>query len=219
MADPTLHDYYSARAAEYDRIYAKPERQRDLRAIEQWLPGVFEGRSVLEVACGTGYWTQFLAPAATRMVAVDAAKETLRIARDRVPSEHVTFMEGDAYRLPADLVGFEGAFAGFWISHVPRSRLREFFGGLDKALARGARVVLLDNRYVPGNSTPISETDSGGNTYQTRKLDDGTSYRVLKNFPTPDELRAVLAGIASDMRFHEWEYYWAVEYEALSSRA
>ena len=33
-----MKDYYAARAKEYDKIYAKPERQQDLRAIEQWLP-------------------------------------------------------------------------------------------------------------------------------------------------------------------------------------
>jgi SAM-dependent methyltransferase len=214
MADPTLHDYYAARAAEYDRIYAKPERQRDLRAIEQWLPGVFAGRSVLEIACGTGSWTQFIAAAATRMVALDAATETLQIAQSRVASGKVSFREGDAYRLPAELTGFDGAFAGFWISHVPRARMREFFSGLRAALAAGAKVVLLDNRYVAGNSTPISETDAAGDTYQTRKLDDGSSYRVLKNFPAQDEMRGWLSGLASDVRFHEWDYYWAVEYTA-----
>ena len=36
--DASLGPYYAARAGEYDRIYAKPERQADLRAIEKWLP-------------------------------------------------------------------------------------------------------------------------------------------------------------------------------------
>jgi len=76
-----MQDYYAARAAEYDTVYLKPERQADLRQIERWLPGVFVHRSVLEIACGTGYWTQFLAPVCTSIVAIDAAPETLRIAR------------------------------------------------------------------------------------------------------------------------------------------
>jgi len=50
-----MQDYYAARATEYDKVYAKHERQADLRQIEQWLPSVLAGRSVLEVACGTGY--------------------------------------------------------------------------------------------------------------------------------------------------------------------
>lgn len=208
-----MQDYYAARAPEYDRIYLKPERQPDLRAIEAWLPVVFAGRSVLEVACGTGYWTQFIAPAASRVVAIDAAAETLRIARSRVARESVDFVQGDAYALPAGAAAFDAAFAGFWYSHIPKRCIGEFLAGLHRALAPGARVVFLDNRYIEGNSTPISERDTQGDSWQVRRLDDGTSYRVLKNFPTEAELRAVTAGLGRQLRFHQWNYFWALEYE------
>ena len=58
-----IKEYYAARAGEYDRIYQKPERQVDLRKIESWLQTTLAGRAVLEIACGTGYWTQFYSPA------------------------------------------------------------------------------------------------------------------------------------------------------------
>jgi demethylmenaquinone methyltransferase/2-methoxy-6-polyprenyl-1,4-benzoquinol methylase len=64
MSQNHMLDYYAARAAEYDRVYLKPERQADLRQIEAWLPVRFAGRSVLEVACGTGHWTRLIAPVA-----------------------------------------------------------------------------------------------------------------------------------------------------------
>lgn len=50
-----MQAYYAARAREYDQDCAKPERQADLRAIERWLPPLFAGTRVLEVACGTAY--------------------------------------------------------------------------------------------------------------------------------------------------------------------
>ena len=52
-----MRDYYAQRAAYSDRFYLVPERQRDLRTMEAWLPSMFVGRRVLEVACGTGWWT------------------------------------------------------------------------------------------------------------------------------------------------------------------
>ena len=52
-----MRAYYAQRAEAYERVYFKPERQADLRAMEAWLPGPFAGRRVLEVACGTGWWT------------------------------------------------------------------------------------------------------------------------------------------------------------------
>ena len=86
-----MQSYYAARAGEYDRIYEKPERQSDLRQIEQWLPPLLSDARVLEVACGTGYWTQFIARTASAVVAIDSAPETLEIARQRVSASGVLF--------------------------------------------------------------------------------------------------------------------------------
>jgi SAM-dependent methyltransferase len=207
-----MQDYYAARAPEYDRIYLKPERQDDLRQIERWLPPIFAGASVLEVACGTGYWTQFIAPVATQVVAVDAAPDTMRIAKGRPANGNVEFIEGDAYGLALGGRRFQRGFAGFWFSHVPKSRVREFLLGFNAALEPGATVVLLDNRYVEGSSSPISESDAEGNTYQARRLGDGTTHRLIKNFPSEDELRSAAAGLATRVEYKTWQYYWALSY-------
>jgi ubiquinone/menaquinone biosynthesis C-methylase UbiE len=211
-----MHDYYAARAPEYDLVYLKPERQADLLEIRRWLPTVFGGKSLLEVACGTGYWTQYLAPVAERVLAIDASPETLRIAQTRVATSNVEFVIGDAYKLSAAAPGFQSAFAGFWFSHVPKNRIREFLMCLHAALMPGAKVVFLDNRFVEGSSTPVSERDHEGNTYQMRRLDDGSTHRVLKNFPSPLELSRSLEGIGADLKFHEWQYFWAVEYAVVA---
>ena len=213
-----MQDYYAARANEYDQIYLKPERQADLRKIEQWLPEVLSGRTVLEVACGTGYWTQFIAISSASVVAVDSSLETLRVARTRVPQDKVHLLAGDAYSLPVPSATFDAGFAGFWWSHIPRSRINEFLRGFHAALAPGSKVVLLDNRFVPGSSTSISETDAEGNTYQSRPLSNGSVHSVLKNFPSHEELLSSVAGLAQEVRYHEWRYYWALEY-ATSGRS
>lgn len=212
--EPQMQSYYAARAPEYDNVYLKPERQSDLRAIEGWLAPVFAGATVLEVACGTGYWTQFIAQTATHVVAIDASPETMRIAKSRVPEAKVEFLVGDAYKLPSHRGRFGAAFAGFWFSHVPKDRRREFLHGLSAVLMPGARVVLLDNRYVEGSSSPIMETDSDGNTYQARKLKDGSTHRVLKNFPSEAELHASVVGLGTSGRLSTWQHYWAFEYAA-----
>ena len=213
-----MQDYYAARAPEYDRVYLKPERQADLHEIRRWLPTLFRGKSVLEVACGTGYWTQEIAPVATSVLAIDASPETLQVARTRASTGKVDFVIGDAYRLPAAAHGLQSAFAGFWFSHVPKARVREFLLGLHGALVPGAKVVFLDNRFVEGSSTPVSERDDEGNTYQNRRLDDGSSHRVLKNFPSRSELQRSLDGLGTDLQFHEWQYFWAIEYAIADRR-
>jgi demethylmenaquinone methyltransferase/2-methoxy-6-polyprenyl-1,4-benzoquinol methylase len=205
-----LVDYYRRRAAEYEQIYAKPERQADLSVLKTLVPEAMRGRRVLEIACGTGYWTTLIAPVARSVLAVDLAEEPLRIAQAKpYPEGKVSFASADAYALPEHLGSFDAAYAGFWWSHMPKRRLQGFLDSLHRRLAPGAKVLFMDNRYVEGSSTPIAETDAEGNTYQHRGQD-----RVLKNFPCAEELRRQLPR----PRIRLLEYYWLADYEAPGPR-
>lgn len=204
-----LVDYYRRRAAEYEAIYAKPERQGDLGRLRQRIPGLLEGARVLEIACGTGYWTELVAAVARQVVATDLAEEPMRIAQSKSYGQHPVFSLADAYALPDSLGHFDAALAVFWWSHVPRQRIGEFLASLHRRLEPGARVVLMDNRFVEGSSTPVAEIDAQGNTYQLRRLGDGSQVRVLKNFPQPEELRSHLPPTLS---VELLEYYWLADY-------
>ena len=210
----SLRQYYAARAREYERIYEKPERQTDLTRLKELLPPMVANCRVLEVACGTGYWTQFLVQEARSIVAVDANAETLEVANEKAwPSGRVSFRTADAYLLPDELGMFDAAFAGFWWSHVPVRDRSRFLNSLDRRLVPGAKAALLDNRFVEGSSTPISHRDDEGNTYQSRRLDDGSEHVVLKNFPSERELRADVSALACNTQFVSLEYYWLFTYE------
>jgi hypothetical protein len=84
---------------------------------------------------------------------------------------------------------------------------------LHARLPDGARVLFIDNNYVAGSSTPISRVDEDGNGYQSRRLDNGETFEVLKNFPTATELRAAVAPFASKIDVRLFQYYWALLYE------
>lgn len=72
---------------------------------------------------------------------------------------------------------------------------------------------MLDNLLVEGSSTPISHRDDDGNTYQRRRLDDGSEHVVLKNFPSESELNADISVFGRNTRFIALEYYWLFNYE------
>ena len=111
----------------------------------------------MEIACGTGWWTERIARVAARIVATDLAEEPMRIAQAKsYPPGKVGFRLADAYALPPDLGMFDAAFAGFWWSHIPHRRIDEFLASLHARLDPGARVIFLDNCYVVGSSTPVS---------------------------------------------------------------
>jgi demethylmenaquinone methyltransferase/2-methoxy-6-polyprenyl-1,4-benzoquinol methylase len=212
-ADEKMKAYYAARAPYYDEVYEKPERREDIAFLRGWLPAAFAGRNVLEVACGTGYWTQWIAPAAAAMTATDATAEPLDLARSRPGVQGVRFELADAYDLPESLGRFDAAFAGLWFSHVPIGRRREFLDSLHRRLAPGARVVFLDNAEVQCRELPIAERDAEANTYQLRRLKDGSLHRVLKNFPGRAELEAVVAPFGVNAVHRELQNFWLFSYD------
>lgn len=209
MSDPSLVDYYAKRACEYDRLYEKPERQADLKTLRGICAQALAGQRVLEIACGTGYWTQ----AAKSIVATDINSKTLQIARTKPYSCPVSFQEADAFNL--DTLGTHDATAGMamaWWSHLRQSEISQFLAGYHRQFRPGAALVFLDNRFVPGSSTPVSRRDDEGNTYQLRRLEDGTEQEVLKNFPSASEVKNALAGCATEIRWTQLSYYWFLSY-------
>lgn len=210
----SMRAYYARRAASYERVYDKPERQTDLQAMKAWLPAHFDGRHALEIACGTGYWTPFAAEHCASWLATDANEEVLAIARTKpLPPGKVQFRLLDAYAMSTlGDTSFDAALAAFWWSHVPIQHLAGWLAGLHAQLAPGAVVVMLDNLYVPGSNLPITRQDAAGNTCQTRVLDDGSTHEVLKNFPTREQAFAMLGPRARDPQWTVFQHYWALAY-------
>ncbi|TET93493.1 MAG: class I SAM-dependent methyltransferase, partial [Candidatus Zixiibacteriota bacterium] len=62
MADRELIDYYRARAAEYEQAYYRhmPARRREIDDQVEDLRELVRGKDILDLACGTGYWTQIM---------------------------------------------------------------------------------------------------------------------------------------------------------------
>src|SRR5262249_55924923 len=122
LHDVVLRRYYAARAAEYDLgLHHRPEREAGVAGLRELIAPLLSGKTVLDIACGTGQWTRYIAQFASSVVAVDISPEMLNIATSRPPVDGVRFALADAYTLSEELGTFQAAFVSFWISHVPRS--------------------------------------------------------------------------------------------------
>lgn len=206
--------YYAQRAAEYERVFDKPHRQADIGTLKAWLRAQFAGRRVLEVATGTGFWLPEATADCAAWHGTDLNPEVLAVARQKpLDFGRVQFSLANAYGLAATVpsADFDAAFAGLWFSHVPMGRRAEWLAQLHACLRPGARVVLIDNRYVEGDSTPLTRFDAEGNGYQLRSLSDGSQHEVMKNFPTSAEFEALLGG--RPVEFRELDYFWTLVYE------
>lgn len=210
MTHEVMSKYYAQRAKNYESIYQKPERQADLAELEQRLSAALKGQRVLEVACGTGYWTEKYAPVAASVHATDINQAMLDIAQGKAyPPGRVEFSLADTFAMPAAKPGqYSACFAGFLWSHIKREEQAEVLAQLAKAAGKGSLLVLMDNNDVEGSSTPLARTDLEGNTYQLRMQEDGSRVEILKNFPTDSFLRKRIGLAARDIRIFRNTHFW-----------
>jgi ubiquinone/menaquinone biosynthesis C-methylase UbiE len=149
---------------------------------------------VLELACGTGWWTERLAQRATRILCVDASAEVLARNRARLQSAGLSLPE----YLQADLFSWEPrhrydvVFFSFWLSHVPKDRFDSFWNMVANALKPDGRVFLIDSLAAPSSTAADQSTRTSGDI-QKRLLNDGESYRVVKLYYQPSRLAHELA--------------------------
>lgn len=176
--------YYRARAPEYDEVYANK------RAWDAFIDELPITGDVLELACGSGWWTPLLARRARSVTAVDAAPEMLVLARQRVRGLPVQLLEADlfAWQPPRR---YDTAFFAFWLSHIPPARFAAFWSMVGAALVPGGRACFLDE----SDRACDSERMLGGQPAPSvrRRLRDGRQYLAVKVFYSPAELAARLA--------------------------
>jgi SAM-dependent methyltransferase len=206
--------YYARRAIDYEAVYTKEERRNDLACLRTFLQNHFEDEDILEIACGPGYWTNAIAGLARSVVATDINDSMLDVARRRqYGRDTVEIRKADAFELPDFGRQFSAGFAAFWWSHVPKTRLIQFLSEFHSHLRLGAKVVFFDDRYLKGKNPPIARTDAKGNTFQIRKLQDGTEHEVLKNFPLPGDLMRIIQELGCEATVLQLEYYWLLSYK------
>jgi len=182
--------YYRLRAGEYDRDLHEGPGTTD--RLELLLTKLAPTGRVLELACGTGVWTELLTTRVQSLTAIDGSPEMLAVARQRLGDTPVTLLQIDLFDWrPADQ--YDTVFFAFWLSHVPPGRFESFWAMLRGALAPGGRVLFVHTgpeeagveRFVPGASLPMVE----------RQLRDGTVHRVVKMLYDPMDLEVRLAAI------------------------
>jgi 2-polyprenyl-3-methyl-5-hydroxy-6-metoxy-1,4-benzoquinol methylase len=189
--------YYRRRAGEYDATAygdVGTARARIARLVAEMAPA----GAMLEIACGTGLWTEALAASADSVLAIDVAPEALAIARDRVRSERVRFEVADVFSWTT-AARFDVVFFSAWLSHVPALRFAQFWAALRGLLADGGRMLFLDEHVaVRGKETYLAGEDE----IVERRLQDGSTFRIVKNFVDPEALRLRLRALGWECRTH-----------------
>jgi len=200
--------YYRARAGEYDAWWLREgryDRGAELNAawfaeiatvetrLADWLR-TQRPANALELACGTGLFTRHLAPAVGSLTALDASPEVIAINRARLAQlrvTNVTFAETDLFTW-RPTARYDIVFMSFWLSHVPSDRFDAFWSTLRDSLAPGGTVYLIDSAHDPTSTAVNHVLPEAGSEVATRKLDNGSTYRIVKRFWTSQRLHDAL---------------------------
>jgi demethylmenaquinone methyltransferase/2-methoxy-6-polyprenyl-1,4-benzoquinol methylase len=196
-------DYYEARAPEYDDWYLRRGRYErgaihdaawnaELDTAGRWLDGLPWSGEIVELAAGTGWWSPLLASRG-ELSLYDTSSAALERARDRLVAHglraHLHIR--DAWEEPDRQV--DGLFMGFWLSHVPRTRLADFLALSRRWLKPAGRLAFIDSLADPASGAVDHPTPA--DDVAVRRLDDGSEFTIVKVFYSPAELTAALADV------------------------
>jgi len=215
-------DYYRQRAVEYDQWWERAGRYDQGAELNQRWTGDreqvysafdainFRGH-VLELAPGTGTWTQRLVRAADAITAVDSSPEMIEVNRGKLASEKVRYIVADLFNWQPDQK-YDGIVFGFWLSHVPVERLDSFFQFVASALRPGGKIFFIDGLRERTSTAIDHSLPDDSQQLMTRKLNDGRTFRIVKNFYLQGHLNAACkrAGLSVEIKSTPTYFYYGI---------
>lgn len=205
--------YYRARAEEYDEwFYRQGRYDHGPEHTQQWKNEADEVRGalaeanltgqVLELAAGTGIWTEKLLKTADHITALDSSEEMFELNRRRVQSSKVTYTLTDLFYWQP-VMAYDAVFMGFRLSHVPPPLLYDFIGTVAGALKPDGKLFFVDSLQassatakdmadsvtkIPVRTGTSSKLPQDDYATLTRRLNDGREFQVVKVYYLPEDL-------------------------------
>ena len=214
-------EYYKKRAPEYEQIYYRdiPDRRKEIDNEAAALEKLAVNHQVLDIACGTGYWTEVIARSAQSVVACDISKEMIAEAKKKKYVKPVSFLQSDLYNIPLKSQSFDLVTLGFWFSHHPREEYDKLFELIKSMLTYDGIIWMIDNNPpAEGSKLESTGTDEHNNNFKKRYLDNGEEYIIIKNYFSKDELTDIFSVQFNILRLRFNKYYWSVLLQPKSNK-
>jgi ubiquinone/menaquinone biosynthesis C-methylase UbiE/catechol 2,3-dioxygenase-like lactoylglutathione lyase family enzyme len=201
-------DYYRARAGEYDEWFYRLGRYDHGKALnQQWfdeakqvmetLHQITMVDEALELACGTGIWTEQLLKIARHITALDASPEVIAINRQKLNAANIDYHQVDLFQWQPERA-YDLVLFGFWLSHVPPDRLDSFLESVSRAVKPGGKLFIVDSQPAGTSSASNHQPYEVESIRHVRKLNDGREFTIYKIFYEPTTLREKLTAVGFD---------------------
>lgn len=186
-------NYYDVRAPWHDD-YMSFTSNEQMENRQKPIIDIFEkelfGKKVLEIACGTGNWTEVLAKRANEVTAIDSSSQSLYLAQTKLADyKNIKFIETDIFDSEKITSEYDLIFSADWFSHIPIELIPDFIKLVQSKLSANAQLITVDmstNEYFENENNYF---DENGNRVSTRELPNGEQFHVIKNFFTEKRLR------------------------------
>ena len=153
-------DKYNAWAYQYDNNI-NPTRDLDKTVTRESLSNI-DFYKVLELGCGSGKNTEWLITKADKLVGLDFSKNMLNLARNKVKTDKVTFINADLNEnWPVNDNSFDLAVTNLTLEHI--EALDHFFNSLFMKLTQGGKCFVCELhplKQLSGSKAQFEENGS-----------------------------------------------------------
>ena len=209
MSNQQVAKYYALLGEALEDKYLEPDMDEDIDDMSIHLGNLLAGHTVLELGCGSGFWTEVVAESATSVTALDINANLVDIARERgMPEGKVNFRVADALDLPEDIGKYSAVLVSFLWSHLNKKEQEQLLATLKKRLGKDVLLVILDDSFVEGFSETIARTDADGTTYQILTTSEGERFELPKSYQSDSALRKRLGNVGKEIKIERVEFFW-----------
>jgi demethylmenaquinone methyltransferase/2-methoxy-6-polyprenyl-1,4-benzoquinol methylase len=203
--------YYRARAIEYDRsIDAASEFKGAFARAHQLLKERAMCEHVLELACGTGIWTQTLLTIGQQITAIDVSPEMLELARHKTGEGRVQYQQANLFEWEPERE-YDLVFFANWLSHVPPRAFEAFLHKVSRAVRQGGSVVIVDQYAPTAEDQQMIQEGKEGKVYARRSVEtSGETFTIVKAFYDGQRVEAAFSapGFATSLQRLDENYFY-----------
>jgi demethylmenaquinone methyltransferase/2-methoxy-6-polyprenyl-1,4-benzoquinol methylase len=214
-------EYYRARASEYDEWFYRQgryDRGEELNArwksevdvLKNALFQLGKFNEILELASGTGIWTQELLSIGNKITAIDASEEVIELNRHKLNAPNVKYRQMNLFTWEPD-AEYDLVFFSFWLSHIPPEFIDAFLNKVYKSTRVGGQAFIIDSRFEPTSTAKNHTLKDDRGIYVNRKLNNGQEYKICKIFYQPEQLqdKLIQAGFQANVNMTDNYFIYA----------